>query len=132
MCSVLLTRMASAHLVRLGESSQPLSGRRSQGNEAIVKVLREYKNTVQMELCKICGTTLSLLDRNLIPSAQTGESKVPVVLAIFLAARTFGVWLRLYQGLCCTKILGLRAPLCTGLVPPSPSSLGIRLGQTSL
>ena len=32
---------------------------------------------------------LSVLDPNLIPCAQTGESKVPRVLAIYLAVRTF-------------------------------------------
>jgi|EP00669_Euglena_mutabilis_P002031 14-3-3 protein epsilon len=48
----------------------------SKGNEANVKVIREYKKTVQKELSEICSDILALLDGKLIPSAQTGESKV--------------------------------------------------------
>ena len=41
-----------------------------------MKVIKEYKKTVQTELSGICKDILNLLDDALIPSAQTGESKV--------------------------------------------------------
>eukprot|EP00667_Euglena_gracilis_P018294 EG_transcript_19426 len=46
------------------------------GNENNVKVIKEYKKTIQAELSNICKDILNLLDQSLIPSAQTGESKV--------------------------------------------------------
>merc|ERR1712187_804749 len=36
----------------------------------------EYCSKVESELQKICDTILGLLDKNLIPKASTGESKV--------------------------------------------------------
>ena len=35
-----------------------------------------FRNKVEAELANTCGTILMLLDKFLIPSAQTGESKV--------------------------------------------------------
>jgi len=46
------------------------------GNENHIKVIREYKKTVQKELSGICEDILQLLDTSLIPNSQTGESKV--------------------------------------------------------
>lgn len=48
----------------------------SKGNDGNVKIIKEYKKTVQKELSEICSDILTLLDTKLIPSAQTGESKV--------------------------------------------------------
>ena len=46
------------------------------GNENNVKVIKEYKKTVQTEISGICKDGLNLLDDALIPSAQKGESTV--------------------------------------------------------
>jgi len=46
------------------------------GNEHHVQQIKEYRNKVEKELNKICGDILSVLDENLIPSAESGESKV--------------------------------------------------------
>merc|ERR1712206_36821 len=40
------------------------------------KYAKEYCAKVEAELQKICDTILGLLDKNLIPKASTGESKV--------------------------------------------------------
>lgn len=48
----------------------------SKGNEAQVKLIKEYRQTIEKELGKICEDILEVLDKHLIPSAQTGESKV--------------------------------------------------------
>merc|ERR1712000_421696 len=48
----------------------------SKGNEAQVKLIKEYRQTIETELQKICEDILEVLDQHLIPSAQTGESKV--------------------------------------------------------
>merc|ERR1712227_457537 len=40
------------------------------------KYAKEYCSKVEAELQKICDTILGLLDKNLIPKASTGESKV--------------------------------------------------------
>jgi len=48
----------------------------SKGNEAQVKLIKEYRQTIEKELGKICEDILEVLDEHLIPSAQTGESKV--------------------------------------------------------
>jgi 14-3-3 protein epsilon len=48
----------------------------SKGNEAQVKLIKEYRQTIEKELGKICEDILDVLDKHLIPSAQTGESKV--------------------------------------------------------
>jgi len=46
------------------------------GNEAHVSRIKEYRTKVEKELQKICNDILSVLDENLIPSAESGESKV--------------------------------------------------------
>ncbi|KAL6252516.1 14-3-3 protein [Rhinocladiella similis] len=48
----------------------------SKGNEAQVKLIKEYRQTIEKELGKICEDILEVLDQHLIPSAQSGESKV--------------------------------------------------------
>eukprot|EP01012_Entosiphon_sulcatum_P004256 TRINITY_DN1161_c0_g1_i1.p1 TRINITY_DN1161_c0_g1~~TRINITY_DN1161_c0_g1_i1.p1 ORF type:complete len:261 (+),score=74.83 TRINITY_DN1161_c0_g1_i1:30-785(+) len=46
------------------------------GNDAHVKLTKNYRKQVEKELAAICDDILGLLDTSLIPSAQTGESKV--------------------------------------------------------
>merc|ERR1712228_356434 len=49
---------------------------KTKGNEEQAKYAKEYCVKVEAELQNICDTILGLLDRNLIPAASTGESKV--------------------------------------------------------
>jgi hypothetical protein len=48
----------------------------SKGNESQVTLIKEYRQKIEAELAKICEDILEVLDQHLIPSAQTGESKV--------------------------------------------------------
>lgn len=48
----------------------------SKGNEEHVAMIKEYRAKVESELSTICDSILSLLDAYLIPSSNTGESKV--------------------------------------------------------
>ncbi|GAM21685.1 hypothetical protein SAMD00019534_048600, partial [Acytostelium subglobosum LB1] len=48
----------------------------SKGNESNVKKIKGYKTKVEKELSDICHDILDVLDKNLIPSSTTGESKV--------------------------------------------------------
>jgi len=48
----------------------------AKGNEQHVKLIKEYRQTVEKELADICDAIQKLLDTSLIPAAQTGESKV--------------------------------------------------------
>merc|ERR1712032_1014971 len=49
---------------------------KTKGNEEQAKYAKEYCTKVEAELQKICDAILSLLGKNLIPKASTGESKV--------------------------------------------------------
>merc|ERR1719188_2458083 len=49
---------------------------KGKGNEEQAKYAKEYCSKVEAELQKICDQILVLLDKNLIPKASTGESKV--------------------------------------------------------
>jgi 14-3-3 protein epsilon len=46
------------------------------GNDKHVAINREYRTAIEAELNQICKDILEILDKNLIPSARTGESKV--------------------------------------------------------
>ncbi|ROL42222.1 14-3-3 protein epsilon [Anabarilius grahami] len=48
----------------------------SKGGEDKLKMIREYRQTVENELKSICNDILDVLDKHLIPAANTGESKV--------------------------------------------------------
>mmetsp|Transcript_9653 Transcript_9653/g.17397 ORF Transcript_9653/g.17397 Transcript_9653/m.17397 type:complete len:234 (+) Transcript_9653:72-773(+) len=48
----------------------------SKGNTTHVAINVEYRNKIEKELSNICKDILEILDKNLIPSAKTGESKV--------------------------------------------------------
>jgi 14-3-3 protein epsilon len=49
---------------------------KSKGNEENAKWAKEYCGKVEAELSKICKTILDLLEKTLVPTAGTGESKV--------------------------------------------------------
>ncbi|XP_076017543.1 14-3-3 protein epsilon [Genypterus blacodes] len=46
------------------------------GDEKLITLIRDYRTTVETELKNICDEILDVLDKHLIPSATTGESKV--------------------------------------------------------
>ncbi len=48
----------------------------SKGNKAQVVLIKEYRQTIEAELAKICEDILEVLDKHLIPSAKSEESKV--------------------------------------------------------
>jgi len=48
----------------------------SKGNQSQVALIKEYRQKIENELAKICDDILDVLDKHLIPSAQSGESKV--------------------------------------------------------
>ncbi|CDQ75182.1 unnamed protein product [Oncorhynchus mykiss] len=48
----------------------------NKGGEDKLKMIREYRQTVENELKSICNDILDVLDKHLIPAANTGESKV--------------------------------------------------------
>ncbi|KAI9823366.1 MAG: 14-3-3 protein [Phylliscum demangeonii] len=48
----------------------------SKGNESQVALIKGYRQKIEAELAKICEDILEVLDKHLIPSAQSGESKV--------------------------------------------------------
>jgi 14-3-3 protein epsilon len=48
----------------------------SKGNEAQVKMIRDYRQKIENELTEVCNDILSVLDNHLIPAAEAGESKV--------------------------------------------------------
>lgn len=46
------------------------------GNESQVKLIRDYRSKIELELTNICDDILNVLNEHLIPTAQSGESKV--------------------------------------------------------
>lgn len=48
----------------------------SRGNEDHVKMIKEYRGNVEVELSKICDGILKLLETHLVPSSTAAESKV--------------------------------------------------------
>src|SRR5882757_1652312 len=48
----------------------------SKGNEAQVSMIKGYREKIESKLAKICEDILDVLDKHLIPSAASGESKV--------------------------------------------------------
>ncbi|CAI9282616.1 unnamed protein product [Lactuca saligna] len=48
----------------------------SRGNEDHVKLIKEYRSTIEIELSKICDGILGLLESHLVPSASSAESKI--------------------------------------------------------
>lgn len=48
----------------------------SKGNASHVEKIQSYRVKVETELANVCTDILKVLDENLLPSAQSGESKV--------------------------------------------------------
>jgi len=48
----------------------------SKGNQNHVNLIKEYRTKIETELSNICNDILSVLDKHLIPTAASGESKV--------------------------------------------------------
>jgi len=48
----------------------------SKGAEAKLQLIKSYRTTVEKELHDICNDVLAVLDKHLVPSATSGESKV--------------------------------------------------------
>ena len=69
--------MSSAHEEPHGVSLPSIEQKEeSKGNESQVGLIKEYRQSIELELAKICEDILDVLDKHLIASAQTGESKV--------------------------------------------------------
>lgn len=49
---------------------------KNKGNEQSVAEIQKYRQKLECELSNICNDILTILDKHLIPSATTGESKV--------------------------------------------------------
>ncbi|KAJ1669117.1 14-3-3 protein, partial [Spiromyces aspiralis] len=48
----------------------------AKGNSGNVKLVSDYRKVIEKELREICNDILEVLDKQLIPSASSGESKV--------------------------------------------------------
>ena len=48
----------------------------TKGNNAQVAMIKGYREKIESELAKICEDILEVLEKHLIPSAASGESKV--------------------------------------------------------
>ncbi|KAM0057311.1 putative 14-3-3 protein [Helianthus debilis subsp. tardiflorus] len=48
----------------------------SRGNEDHVKLIKDYRATIETKLSKICDGILGLLDSHVVPSASSSESKI--------------------------------------------------------
>eukprot|EP00188_Purpureofilum_apyrenoidigerum_P000431 Plantae.Rhodophyta-Purpureofilum_apyrenoidigerum.ctg11889.p1 GENE.Plantae.Rhodophyta-Purpureofilum_apyrenoidigerum.ctg11889~~Plantae.Rhodophyta-Purpureofilum_apyrenoidigerum.ctg11889.p1 ORF type:complete len:255 (+),score=71.26 Plantae.Rhodophyta-Purpureofilum_apyrenoidigerum.ctg11889:210-974(+) len=69
--NVIGARRASWRIISSIESKEE-----SKSNVTHVQVAKEYRTKIEEELAKICEDILEILDKNLITSAKTGESKV--------------------------------------------------------
>jgi len=48
----------------------------NKGNEHHVAIIKQYKTKIETELSNICTDVINVLDKHLIPTANSGESKV--------------------------------------------------------
>lgn len=69
--NVIGSRRASWRIVSSIEQKED-----NKGNAKHVAINKEYRSRIEEELNKICKDILEILDKNLIPSSKTGESKV--------------------------------------------------------
>lgn len=69
--NVIGSRRASWRIVSSIEQKED-----NKGNAKHVAINKEYRARIEEELNKICRDILEILDKNLIPSSKTGESKV--------------------------------------------------------
>jgi 14-3-3 protein epsilon len=69
--NVIGSRRASWRIVSSIEQKE-----QQKGNEKHVTLIKDYRASIEKELARICDDILQLLEKSLIPSAETGESKV--------------------------------------------------------
>ncbi|KMU76704.1 14-3-3 protein epsilon [Coccidioides immitis RMSCC 3703] len=69
--NVVGTRRASWRIISSIEQKEE-----SKGSDKHVATIREYREKIEEELERVCQDVLEVLDNNLIPKAETGESKV--------------------------------------------------------
>ncbi|ELW49510.1 14-3-3 protein epsilon [Tupaia chinensis] len=69
--NVIVARRASWKIINSIEQKEE-----NKGGEDKLKMIREYRQMVETELKLICCDILVVLDKHLIPAANTGESKV--------------------------------------------------------
>eukprot|EP00300_Choanocystis_sp_HF-7_P008488 c15931_g1_i2.p1 GENE.c15931_g1_i2~~c15931_g1_i2.p1 ORF type:complete len:264 (+),score=21.74 c15931_g1_i2:104-793(+) len=69
--NVIGSRRASWRIVSSIEQKEE-----SKGNESHVNKIKGYRTKIETELKNICQDILTVLDKHLIPSSSTGESKV--------------------------------------------------------
>mmetsp|Transcript_23093 Transcript_23093/g.92401 ORF Transcript_23093/g.92401 Transcript_23093/m.92401 type:complete len:257 (-) Transcript_23093:218-988(-) len=69
--NVIGARRASWRIISSIESREE-----TKGNTSHVQIAKEYRTKIEEELAKICEDILDILEKNLIASAKSGESKV--------------------------------------------------------
>jgi 14-3-3 protein epsilon len=69
--NVIGTRRASWRIISSIEQKEEMKGAGEK-----LEVIRQYRQKVEKELHEICDDILNVLDKHLIPTASTGESKV--------------------------------------------------------
>ncbi|XP_022064887.1 tyrosine 3-monooxygenase/tryptophan 5-monooxygenase activation protein, epsilon polypeptide 1 [Acanthochromis polyacanthus] len=75
--NVIGARRASWRIISSIEQREENKGRdESKGGEERLKMIREYRQMIEKELMDICNDILGILERHLLPSAVSGESKV--------------------------------------------------------
>jgi 14-3-3 protein epsilon len=76
--NVIGARRASWRIVSSIETKEENKGFRTLnvGNESQVTMIKDYRQKIETELSEVCQDILSVLDQNLIPAAEAGESKV--------------------------------------------------------
>lgn len=94
----------------------------SKGNSTQVDLIKDYRQKIEGELAKICEDILSVLDKHLIPSAKTGESKV------FYHKMLVYVWVELWG----TQLISLIGRVITTATSPNlPLATSARTLPTS-
>uniref|UniRef100_A0A8C6QWB8 14-3-3 domain-containing protein n=1 Tax=Nannospalax galili TaxID=1026970 RepID=A0A8C6QWB8_NANGA len=61
---------------KVARTDVELTKKKNKGGEDELKIIREYQQMVETELKLICCDILDVLDKHLIPPANTGKSKV--------------------------------------------------------
>lgn len=106
----------------------------SKGNSSQVTLIKEYRQKIEAELAKICEDILEVLDKHLIPSAKSGESKVfyHKMYVICFLRNKFGLnpCTNNVVGRVITTVISLSSPLVTS-ERSLPTSL-LRLTRTQL
>jgi 14-3-3 protein epsilon len=69
--NVVGTRRASWRIISSIEQKED-----SKGDESHVELIRDYRHKIELELEAVCHDVLDVLDQELIPKAESGESKV--------------------------------------------------------